>query len=184
MHKRNAAFTPRTNPEGALYLLLFQHQPSPPEWRSGTVCGQRSVFAEARNERPLQHPFIHRAYVVPGQDEKSGIRLNLLSIAIRCTKEICWWSAVGNLSSQRAEQGSPGQPLIHVRGHFLNVRILRVLCLPRRKQHLYPQSRTLVFIHQDFRNKKYRSEQLSSEKKQQQNWNALAINEAIKSNLC
>lgn len=42
----------------------------------------------------------------------------------------------------------------------------------------------LCFYSSRFQKQKYRSEQLSSEKKQQQNWNALAINEAIKSNLC
>lgn len=40
------------------------------------------------------------------------------------------------------------------------------------------------FLSINIAEQKSRSEQLFSEKKQQQNWNALAINEAIKSNLC
>lgn len=135
MHRSSARFTPQTSPEGALCLLSFQHQPSPTEGCPGTACGQRSHICRGPKRASLTPRLYPQSVCCP----QTGLRRAVLGticlkIPFRCnklhhTKRFADGVTVGNFSYQRAEQGSPGQPLIHVCGHFLNVRILRDPCL-------------------------------------------------------
>lgn len=128
-------------------------------------------------------------HVLRGQDweEQSWTQFawKLLSVAISCATQ----RGLMMEHSGKSELSKGWARLTRTTSHP------RMWSLPKHKNFTWPLSlpikatsqfkkQDLCFYSSRFQKQKYRSEQLSLEKKHKQNWNALAINEAIKSNLC